>query len=66
MTAALINALKLANKAANSIKLIINGAGAAGISIALMLTQIGIQNIIVLDSQGCIFKNRENNMNTYK
>ncbi|TGN20417.1 malic enzyme-like NAD(P)-binding protein [Leptospira idonii] len=55
-TAALLNSLEITGKKANNLKVVINGAGAAAISIAEMLTRIGVehQNIFMLDSRGVI------------
>ena len=44
----------------------INGGGAAGISIAQMMLNIGVINVIILDTYGSIFKGRTENMNSYK
>lgn len=54
MTAALINALKLAGKDKAEIRLVINGAGAAGIAIAKFLLDFGVKNITVCDKNGII------------
>jgi len=56
--AALINALKIVNKKISQIQIIINGAGAAGIATAKLLMTYGAKKIILLDSQGTIYKNR--------
>ncbi|MEK7167343.1 MAG: NADP-dependent malic enzyme [Patescibacteria group bacterium] len=56
--AALINSLKLVKKQKENIKMVICGAGAAGIAIAKLLYQYGIKNIILVDSKGIISKNR--------
>ena len=57
---ALINALKLANKKLESIKVVINGAGAAGISIAKFLLKLGVNDIILCDKFGIIAKGDKN------
>ncbi len=54
VAAALINALKLANKEMSGIKVAINGAGAAGISIAKFLLRFGVKDIIACDKAGII------------
>lgn len=61
-TAALLNSLELTGKKANNLKVVINGAGAAAISIAEMLTHIGVEhnNIFMLDSKGVINHKRTN------
>lgn len=52
--AALINALKLVKKSIESVKIVINGAGAAGIAIACLLKKGGAQNLILCDSKGIL------------
>jgi len=64
--AGLINALKLSGKELRAIKIVINGSGAAGIAIAKLLIYAGAKNIILCDTQGAIYKGRENNMNPIK
>ena len=54
VTAALINSLKLAEKNKEDVKVVINGAGAAGISIAKFLMRFGIKDIIACDKAGII------------
>ena len=56
--AALINALKVVNKKINQIKIIVNGAGAAGIATTKLLLSQGAKKIILIDRQGAIYKNR--------
>ncbi len=52
--AGLLNALPLAGKNLEEVKIVINGAGAAGTSIAELLFAAGIKNIIAVDSVGII------------
>ncbi|MDO4661620.1 MAG: NADP-dependent malic enzyme [Tissierellia bacterium] len=54
--AALINALRIVNKKASDIKVVVSGAGAAGFSITKLLIDFGVENIIVTDSKGTINK----------
>lgn len=61
VSAALINALKLVKKSLEQIKIVINGAGAAGISIARFLLELGVKNIILCDRFGIISKDNKNN-----
>lgn len=63
--AGLINALKVVGKEIGSVKIVINGAGAAGIAIARILVQYGAKNVILLDSQGVIHKGRTD-LNDFK
>ncbi|MBU1180186.1 NADP-dependent malic enzyme [Patescibacteria group bacterium] len=64
--AGLTNALKLANKKISEIKIIINGAGAAGMAVAKILFAGGAKNITLLDSRGIIWNGREEGMNKIK
>lgn len=64
--AGLINALKMVNKRMNTVKIVMNGAGAAGIAIAKLLIEMGAENMIMCDTKGAIYKGRPNGMNTMK
>jgi malate dehydrogenase (oxaloacetate-decarboxylating) len=57
--AGLINALKVSGKEKENVKLVINGAGAAGIANAKLLSEFGFKNIILCDSKGALSKNRD-------
>lgn len=56
--AALINALKLKGGKKEEIKIVVNGAGAAGTSVSKILIKYGFTNLIVCDSKGAIYKGR--------
>ncbi|PSO64411.1 MAG: NAD-dependent malic enzyme [Cyanobacteria bacterium QH_2_48_84] len=56
--AALYNALKLVKKSLEEVRIIINGAGAAGVAIARLLRQAGAGAILMCDSQGIISTSR--------
>jgi len=62
----LINALKLAKKKMDEVKIVINGSGASGIGIVNLLLEEKVGDIIVCDTTGSIFVGRESNMNKYK
>ena len=64
--AALINALKLVGKKLNEIKIVVNGAGAAGMAITYLIQKMGAKNIMLCDSTGAIYAGREKGMNPYK
>lgn len=51
----LYNALKLTNKNIKDIKIIINGAGSAGIAICKLLLKAGAENVIMCDKQGALY-----------
>ena len=57
--AALINALKVVDKAEKDAKIIINGAGSAGIAIAKLLLEAGYQNITLVSLEGVLNKSEE-------
>ena len=57
--AALINALKLVDKKIGDIKIVINGAGAAGISICKFLINYGANNVLICDRAGIICEGEE-------
>lgn len=58
--AALINALKVAKKDIKKIKIVVSGAGAAGVAITKILLNYGAEHIVVLDSAGTIHFDRPN------
>ncbi len=64
--AGLLNALKVVNKEIASVKIVVNGAGAAGIAIVKHLLNLGFQEIILCDSKGTIYKGRPEGMNPIK
>lgn len=66
--AALINALKVAGKNIENVKVVMNGAGASGLAIASLITNLGVkkENLILCDTNGVIYKGREKGMNPYK
>ncbi|MBI4779384.1 NADP-dependent malic enzyme, partial [Candidatus Falkowbacteria bacterium] len=57
--AALINACKVMGKAMKNLKIVINGAGAAGIAIARLIMNAGAGDLILLDSEGTIYSGRQ-------
>ncbi|HUB92488.1 MAG TPA: NADP-dependent malic enzyme [Candidatus Saccharimonadales bacterium] len=63
--AGLINALKLAGKGKDA-RIVINGAGTAGIGVARLAIYAGYKNIVVLDSKGAIYEGRQDEMNDFK
>ena len=56
--AALINALKLVRKSIDQIRIVINGAGAAGVAIAYLLQKAGAEKICMCDSRGILSHDR--------
>lgn len=64
--AGLINALKVTGKNIHDIKVVANGAGAAGIAIIKLLLSMGARNIIMCDTKGAIYDGRQEGMNSVK
>ncbi len=66
--AGMLNALEIVGKKIEDVKMVINGAGAAGIACANLAISMGIQadNVILCDTKGVIYKGRTHGMNEYK
>ena len=64
--AGLINATKLRGTKPEEMKIIMNGAGAAGIAVSSLLIHYGYKNFIVCDTKGAIYKGRKEGMNPFK
>ena len=64
--AGLMNAAKVVGKEFDSLKVVINGAGAASIAICRLLLSSGVKNITLCDRTGIIYKGREKGMNPIK
>ena len=59
VAAALINALKVVKKDIGSVKVVINGAGAAGTAIGMHLMKVGVKNLVMVDRFGIISRDDE-------
>jgi len=66
--AALLNALELAGKKIEEIKIVVSGAGASAIACAEFYVKLGAkrENILMVDTKGVIYKGRKERMNPYK
>lgn len=64
--AGLVNALKLTGRKMSEIKVVANGAGAAGIAIIRLLHHYGVRDIVMCDSKGAIYEGRPTGMNEIK
>ncbi|MFP5110131.1 NAD(P)-dependent malic enzyme [Neobacillus sp. C211] len=64
--AGLINALKLANKKLEEIRVVANGAGSAGVAIVKLLLHMGVKDVILCDTKGIIYEGRPFGMNPFK
>lgn len=59
VAAALVNALKVVNKDIKDIRVVVNGAGSAGIAISKLIMKMGVQNLTLCDSVGIICEGDE-------
>ena len=64
--AGLVNALKFVKKDLKDVKIVVNGAGSAGMAIVKLLMSLGLQNVIMCDTKGTIYEGRPVGMNQYK
>jgi malate dehydrogenase (oxaloacetate-decarboxylating)(NADP+) len=66
--AALVNALELVGKDIGTVRLVFNGAGAAGIACAEHYIRLGVkrENIVLCDTKGVVYQGRTDGMNPYK
>ena len=66
--AAMVNALEIAEKDIDKVRLVVCGAGAAGIACAKMFVALGVtkENVMLLDTKGVVYKGRTEGMNPYK
>ena len=66
--AAFLNALEIADKKIDEVKVVFSGAGAAAIACANLYLTYGVklENILMVDRKGVIYKGRTENMNPYK
>ena len=64
--AGLTNALRVVGKRREDVRVVINGAGAAAISIARLLLSAGFADIVLCDRRGAIWEGRPEGMNPYK
>ena len=67
-TAGLINALELTGRSRKNTRVVINGAGAAGVACTELVKTLGIphDNVIMLDTKGVIYQGRQDGMNQWK
>ena len=64
--AGLLNALRVVGKKAEEVKIVVNGAGAAAISITKLLFSGGFRDITLCDRKGAIYEGRQEGMNPIK
>lgn len=66
VAAGLLNALKLTGRQAGGTRVVINGAGSAGLAITRLLLTLGVGLITVCDREGVLYPGRPKGMNPYK
>lgn len=64
--AALLNALKVVGKRLESARIVVNGAGAAGIATSNLLLDSGAKDVVVCDTKGIVYDGRPEGMNSFK
>ena len=66
--AAMLNAAALTDRRLEAMRVVVNGAGAAGIACSRLYIQLGVrpENLILVDSRGPIYRGRKEGMNPYK
>ena len=63
---ALIRALERTSRQKENTRVVVNGAGAAGIAVANLLTEFGMGDVIIVDRAGAIYMGRKEHMNEFK
>ncbi|MDI6709538.1 MAG: malic enzyme-like NAD(P)-binding protein [Bacillota bacterium] len=66
VAAGLLNALNLTGRRAGGTKVVINGAGSAGLAITMLLLTLGVGRILVCDREGILYAGRPKGMNPHK
>ena len=61
-----LSAIKAAGKDIASMKIVVNGAGASALSVSRLLLKAGVQDIVICDTKGVIYKGRDVGMNKFK
>jgi malate dehydrogenase (oxaloacetate-decarboxylating)(NADP+) len=66
--AAMLNAVEITHRRIEELRVVINGAGAAGIACGKLYLQLGVrtENLTMVDTRGVIYQGREEGMNPYK
>lgn len=64
--AGLLNALRVVGKSLAAVRVVVNGAGAAGIAVVRLLLQLGVGDVILCDRHGALYPGRPEGMNAIK
>ena len=57
--AGMINAMRVTGRKLSELKIVINGSGAAGVAVVKLLQHVGVQEVIMCDSRGTIYRGRD-------
>ena len=57
--AGMINSMRVTGRKLNELKIVINGSGAAGVAVVKLLQHVGVQEVIMCDSRGTLYRGRE-------
>jgi len=66
VVAAMLNACRLTGKRMGELRIVVNGAGASGVAVSKLLMSVGVEDVILLDTRGAIYKGRREGMNWIK
>ncbi len=66
VAAAMLNAIKVVDKTFKDMRIVVNGAGAAGMAITKLIMSMGAGDVILCDSKGALYEGRLEGMNPYK
>jgi malate dehydrogenase (oxaloacetate-decarboxylating) len=61
-----MNAAKLVGKRIEELRVVVEGAGAGGMAVSKLLLDLGVQDLIIVDTKGTIWAGRQEGMNPYK
>jgi malate dehydrogenase (oxaloacetate-decarboxylating)(NADP+) len=64
--AGLINACEITKRKMSDLKVVVNGAGAAGLSVTSLIKMMGVRNVVVCDIHGVVYRGREAGMDQFK
>lgn len=64
--AGLLNAVRFSGKTLEDVRIVVNGAGAAALSVSRLLLKSGARDIVICDTKGVIYKGRKEGMNPFK
>ena len=66
VTAGILNACRLTGREPRELRVVVNGTGASGIAVTKLLMAMGVEDVVMLDTSGTIYKGRTKGMNWIK